>query len=66
MAPKPDSEKIRENWERNCGMSHRRPITHDKHGHKLKAPLFQVSQSPFLYLTEKEIKTGCKREKKLF
>ena len=61
-----NKETIRENWERNCGMSHHRAITHDKQGHKLKTPLFQVSQSPFLYLTEKEIKIGCKREKKLF
>lgn len=66
MVRKLDSKKIREKWERNCGMPHRRAITYDKHGHKLKIPLFQVSQSPFLYLTEKEIKTGCKREKQLF
>jgi len=51
----------------SCGTTRYRKITHSfKTGKKLKTPLFQVSQSPFLYLTEKEIKDGCKRTNILF
>jgi hypothetical protein len=43
-----------------------RKLINDRHGKKLNTPVFQVSQSPFLYLTEKEIRTAINRAAKLF
>jgi len=43
-----------------------RKLIYDKRGKKLTTPVFQVSQSPYLYLTEKEIRTAIKRAWQLF